>query len=573
MVRAARGAASSLAVTFALLDGAASLSIEEPPAGLVRTGELLKVEGATVEPGLGDVTVPEQVGIDTILAAIERPWDEAVRTQIRGGELPYCPVHPRSRRERPLAGPQQRHSLDRCRCRAAATRARQRREISRDELTTTAARLSAELRLARLQNEVSEEQDGELTSLLADASPNGSNQTRGDLATVRKQLAAVAELLPDYREEAGHRLTARLDRLDLSGDVEHIRRLIKDGDLSTAEELIYYGEIGLPMPTLQSPRTDLAAFFPTVPLAIPGGIADELIDAVRGGQMYAGTHALDFSSLSSDAREDAAAALRAWRRLRTTPPDGRASIRRGEELLAVLRLIGVETRGAAKDLDVQKTKDRRFLEIGSVTINGKAMVPAFGSKLGGRLRTLLVWGEPTEELLLSYADHDKSGESLLVLYFGTLGPNARRKIARRALQTAAPVVVLDDAAMAYLAAHGERQFDATMAVTLPFSKVNPYVRVKRGPVAPEMFYGRTAERNSVLDVDGAAIDTSAVVGQGSPRSCAYLSGAIRDRGRPRRPLPGPEHDRHRPDRAHSGRALQRPTCCVNSSSAALSRPR
>ncbi len=157
-------------------------------------------------------------------------------------------------------------------------------KISRDELTTTAARLSAELRLARLQNEVSEERDGELTSLLADASPNGSNQTRGDLATVRKQLAAVAELLPDYREEAGHRLTARLDRLERSGDVEHIRRLIKDGDLSTAEELIYYGEIGLPMPTLQSPRTDLAAFFPTVPLAIPGGIADELIDAVRGGR-------------------------------------------------------------------------------------------------------------------------------------------------------------------------------------------------------------------------------------------------------------------------------------------------
>ncbi|MFZ0119852.1 MAG: hypothetical protein WAL99_10490 [Pseudonocardiaceae bacterium] len=502
---AAHSAASSLAVTFALLDGAASLSIKEPPAGLVRTGELLKVEGATVEPGLGNVTVPEQVGIDTILAAIERPWDEAVRTQIRGENYRTA----RYTLDLVASGHLPGRSNDTHLTAAAVERLRREldnaEKISRDELTTTAARLSAELRLARLQNEVSEEQDGELTSLLADASPNGSNQTRGDLATVRKQLAAVAELLPDYREEAGHRLTARLDRLERSGDVEHIRRLIKDGDLSTAEELIYYGEIGLPMPTLQSPRTDLAAFFPTVPLAIPGGIADELIDAVRGGQMYAGTHALDFSSLSSDAREDAAAALRAWRRLRTTPPDGRASIRRGEELLAVLRLIGVETRGAAKDLDVQKTKDRRFLEIGSVTINGKAMVPAFGSKLGGRLRTLLVWGEPTEELLLSYADHDKSGESLLVLYFGTLGPNARRKIARRALQTAAPVVVLDDAAMAYLAAHGERQFDATMAVTLPFSKVNPYVRVKRGPVAPEMFYGRTAERNSVLDVDGTQL--------------------------------------------------------------------
>lgn len=505
LAAAARAAASSLPVTFALLDGDASLSISEPPAALVLTGELLKVEGATVQPDLGNVALPEHVGTDTVLAAVERPWDGAVRSQVRGenyhtaryildlaatGQLPGCGngAHPTAAATEQLRG-----ELDRA------------EKISRDELSTTAAQLSAELRRARLQNEVSEEQDGELTSLLADANAGGSNLPRRDLATVRKELTAVAELLPDYREQAGHRLTARLDRLGRRDDIEHIKRLIEAGELSTAEELIYYSEIGQPMPTLQSPRTDLADFFPSVPLALPDGITDDVIAAVRAGQMYAGTRVLDFSALSSEAREDAAGALLAWRTLRTTPAGGRARIRSGEALLPVLRLIGVEARGAAKDLDLQKSKDRRFWEVGSVTINGKAMVPAFGSKLGGRLRTLLVWGEPTEELLLSYADHDRSGESLLVLYFGTLSPDARRKIARRALRTAAPVVVLDDAAMAYLAAHGDRQFDATMAVTLPFSNVNPYVRVKRGPVSPEMFYGRTAERNSVLDVDGTQL--------------------------------------------------------------------
>ena len=502
---ALQAAASSLSVTFALLDGDTSLSSSEPPAALARTGELLKVEGATVEPGLGNVTLPEQVGTDTVLAAVEQHWDEAVRTQVRGenyrtaryildlaatGQLPgrSNAVHLTAATVEQLRG-----ELDSA------------ENISRDELSTTAEQLSAELRRARLQNEVSEEQDGELTSLLADANPNGSNGPRGDLATVRKQLAAVAELLPDYRKQAGYRLTARLDRLERLDDIEHIKRLIEAGELSTAEELIYYGEIGQSMPTLQSRRTDLADFFPSVSLALSDGISDDVIAAARDGQVYAGTPVLDFSALSSEARKDAAAALMAWRMLRTTPPDGRARIRSGEALLPVLRVIGVEARGAAKDLDVQKSKDRRFLEVGSVTINGKAMAPAFGSKLGGRLRTLLVWGEPPEDLLLSYADHDKSGESLLVLYFGTLSPDARRKIARRVLQTAAPVVVLDDAAMAYLAAHGDRQFDATMAVTLPFSNVNPYVRVKRGPVSPEMFYGRTAERNTVLDVDGTQL--------------------------------------------------------------------
>ncbi len=52
------------------------------------------------------------------------------------------------------------------------------------------------------------------------------------------------------------------------------------------------------------------------------------------------------------------------------------------------------------------------------------------------------------------------------------------------------------------------------------SKVNPYVRVKRGPVAPEMFYGRTAERNSVLDVDGTQLIFGGRRSRGSPPSCA-----------------------------------------------------
>jgi hypothetical protein len=66
-------------------------------------------------------------------------------------------------------------------------------------------------------------------------------------------------------------------------------------------------------------------------------------------------------------------------------------------------------------------------------------------------------------------------------------------------------VVLDDAALAYLAAHGNRQMDGTMSVLLPFSSTNPYVSKKRGLVAEEMFYGRDAERKSVLDPDGTQL--------------------------------------------------------------------
>lgn len=47
--------------------------------------------------------------------------------------------------------------------------------------------------------------------------------------------------------------------------------------------------------------------------------------------------------------------------------------------------------------------------------------------------------------------------------------------------------------------------DATMRVRLPFANVNPYIRQKRGLVAPEMLYGRNDERRQVLDPDGTQI--------------------------------------------------------------------
>ncbi len=176
-------------------------------------------------------------------------------------------------------------------------------------------------------------------------------------------------------------------------------------------------------------------------------------------------------------------------------------------LLPALRVVGIEGNRIHQLDGLPRGHDRRFLDVMDVTISGKALVPAFGSKLGGRLRVLLAWGQPSAQLLLSYADQDNSGDSLLVAYFGTMSAQSRRELAQHAVMgnRTAPVVVLDDAALAYLAAHGNRQIDATMSVLLPFSNVNPYVSKKRGLVAEEMFYGRDAERKSVLDPDGTQL--------------------------------------------------------------------
>lgn len=367
--------------------------------------------------------------------------------------------------------------------------------------------LSAELRRARTNNEVSEEQAGELTGLLRGADPS---YTR-NLASVRTCLARVAELMPDYRAEAARRLSERLAALpDVGADaVDRVARLIETGELSTAEELIYFLEIGVPVPQVTE-REDLTRFIPAVPDALPDGLTPNVIGAVRNRGKVEGCPVLDYGRLSPDLAELAAAALESWRQLSTTPPEQRRKISERDLLLPALRVAGIEGKHTPRVDELPHGRDRRFVDIVDLTISGKALVPAFGSKLGGRLRVLLAWGQPSAQLLLSYADQDNTSESLLVAHFGTMSAQSRRELAQHAESgnRTAPVVVLDDAALAYLAAHGNRQVDATMSVLLPFSNVNPYVSKKRGLVAEEMFYGRDKERKSVLDPDGTQLRRS-----------------------------------------------------------------
>ncbi|TDD00571.1 hypothetical protein E1292_28365 [Nonomuraea deserti] len=499
LAAASRAAATSLTLTFDVLDGGVALPIGEPAPAFVLTAELLKVPGAVIDTALSHVTVPADTTVEQLLTAAKRTWTEAVFTQVAAENFDAANFLLAAAASNLLPGASEREIGED----TAAEVARAQTEVQA-ELADLHDQLLGELRRAQTNNEVSEEQAGELTGLLQDA----NMAVTRNFASVRARLALVAARLPLYRAEAARRLSDRLAALPNvdEGTVTRVDRLIKTGELSTAEELIYFLEIGEPMPQV-SEQQDLQQFFPTVPDALQPGLTTEVIDAVRSRGQVPGCKMLDFSRLSPDLAELAAVALDSWRQLATTPPEGRQKISERELLLPALRITGIEGKRIRRLDDLPRGRDRRFIDVVDVTINGKAPAPAFGSKLGGRLRVLLAWGQPSAQLVLSHADQDNSGDSLLIAYFGTMSAQTRRELAQHAVadNRTAPVVVLDDAALVYLAAHGNRRIDATMGVLLPFSSINPYVRKKRGLVAEEMFYGRDAERKSVLDPDGTQL--------------------------------------------------------------------
>ncbi|RSN33168.1 hypothetical protein DL990_14250 [Amycolatopsis sp. WAC 01416] len=494
---AAMAAVGSLEETFGVLRGARTLTSVEQAPEYVLTAELAKMPGAMIDNER--VSLPSDVSVGDLRDAADRSWDDALSSHIDGERFGVAWfLLDKARAGRLPAG-----DLSDQEAQAKVVEAAE--QSSREALLGELEQFAVMLGRARSNDEIAEEQDGDLTGLLDGV----REQARGhNLADVRLALRKLDVQLSSYRAESRARLEVRLDKLKLDGRVDEststrVTELMTSGQLSTAEELIYFLEVDEKLPEIEEAE-HLRQFVPAVPEALPRGVTAELIAQVRNREAVGTCPILDFTQLSTTQAQLAAETLESWRDLSLTEPGQRYNVGEKAHLIPVLRMMGLETGQVDKLSDWPRGRDRRFVEVVVTGQVGRVLVPAFGSKLRGRLRVLLVWGQPSAELLMSWADGDTSDESLLITHFGTMSMQTRRDLAVLAASRTAPIVVLDDAALAYLAAYSGGQMTATMKVLLPFSGVNPYLQ-KRGVVAREMFYGRDQERRSVLDPDGTQL--------------------------------------------------------------------
>ncbi|GAA2115987.1 hypothetical protein [Streptomyces synnematoformans] len=492
----AHAAYDSLSEIFSLLEGrdekVRNAGRSKPDD--ILDAELLKVCNA----------IDERPPVDRLLIAVGRSWDEALRerldhdaflaarTIVKLADLGDLP-----------ATDGVRFALQKI-TEIEALESRRRQELDADREA-----LLAGLRQAQADGAVTDDQDLYMQELLEGARSVLEETSRHDLSEVRATLEHVRTSLPAYREEAAGRIRARLGRLDVApAERDQVLRHLDSGKLPTAADMVYFMEIGEPMPEIDNGETHLWEFFPEVPERLPRGIDGELISLVRSGGRHPEAPVLDYGHLSGDEAELAATALGNWREVGSLEPNDRPNFTNAK-LLPALKLLGYDAPKGPRRLEElsHQRKEYRFLEATDVQINGRAAVPDFGSKIreqGGRLRLLLVWGRPPAEVVMSLASRDPSGSGLLVLYFGTLSKKNRVDLAVGS-GGLRPMLVVDDAALAYLAARGNRQVSSATQTLLPFSGVNPYILEKRGRIGGEMFFGRDAERKSVLDPQGTQV--------------------------------------------------------------------
>jgi hypothetical protein len=371
------------------------------------------------------------------------------------------------------------------------------RERLRELLTKTERELAQALYTALLSESESADLRGELEKL--------RDIDVADFATARQRLDGIVHQIAEARDRAITHARQQLASLNCADAVrERILRQLDDGDLVNAQEFLAQlamGASGLPAEA----RTDdtLAAFWPEFVRAVEA--------AGTAGQ--ASQPGLKWLRDAANAHEDLAGVT-------LLPPDASPMIRRGltgwlalvqtkrlgaswpDSLKDVLQLLGLEVKGRFEQ-NPQRLQ-RWWTKFYAVPV-GQAMVPSYGSSCGGHYQLLLCWDRMSPDRLLDLLEEGASAQPVIVLYFNTLSKQERRALAERSRPQHKNVsaVVVDNAVIAFLASRTETRLQTTMAITLPFTAINPYTPFVLGDVPREVFYGRREELRRVQDANDA----------------------------------------------------------------------
>ncbi|HET9894949.1 MAG TPA: hypothetical protein VFQ44_08430 [Streptosporangiaceae bacterium] len=299
-----------------------------------------------------------------------------------------------------------------------------------------------------------------------------------------------------------------------------ISNCIADEDITTADEYIETIRSRGQLPAPRSDADHLARFFPAFPALFTAptkGLSafTELKRAIDSGQNpksggladVLGGAGIDLAQIAR--QPTAASRLEQWKNLVVARPlDGRLS-----QVKPVLEQLGflVTNADTPHHRKGQVPGVSSWIHLTGVRgTEGEALIPAFGSKIsptGDTLRVLAVWKSPTPGRLVELLRDEPADHSVLVLYFGTLGVDARRELATmlRSGPRLPTTIVVDAAAFAYLVAQPTPRRDTTMATLLPFASSAPFTPDVAGLVPVEMFHGRTDELDQVIDMMGSCI--------------------------------------------------------------------
>lgn len=340
-----------------------------------------------------------------------------------------------------------------------------------------------------------EKEQVELCAKLDQLIDTSDEVIRFDVA--RDNLSSILKAVRDRKEALIEGVRQRLYQLAPDHpDRARIAALLDKEDLVTANDFIELLRRGETLPGENLMRDPLCDFFPEKLQQIERQVEEDrspvlMINRVRDQRSFCG---IDMSQVPGGHAAQASELLDYWFRVKRTHQIDSVTAKNILDRLG-FNVLSVKVRSLGRKVWMEVTTD-------VVSSREFCPIPQFGSLAQGRYLVFCTWDRPADKDLLADIGDAAHNNAVIVLYFARMPERKRRELATSSIRNRRSFVLIDESLIVYLCGERDSRLPAMFKCSLPFTFAQPYTTTA-GLVAPEMFYGRDYERESIIDRMGS----------------------------------------------------------------------
>ena len=279
-------------------------------------------------------------------------------------------------------------------------------------------------------------------------------------------------------------------------DIRAVQASLDEGDMATANELLQRVQRGLSawpeeVTTVDSFQSFVASLAELDEWFATRRNTDEIRTAIKNGALPG----LDFRKVAGAQRDQAANMFGDWSFLKSRKA-GDAG-----KLHSLLSALGFVASRPPSRQEALPGKEIWMLSADPISDRGICPIPHFGSAAKGAYRLICLWERPIEDDIVQLVGDSKLHRATIVLYFGRMTERKWRELSRKTKLARKSFVLIDEMLLLFLAAQAGSRLAALFSTSLPYSFADPF-DATAGFVPPEMFYGRAAELDAILGLNG-----------------------------------------------------------------------
>lgn len=279
-------------------------------------------------------------------------------------------------------------------------------------------------------------------------------------------------------------------------DIQAVQASLDEGDMATAHELLQRVRRGLSawpeeVTTVDSFQSFVSSLAELDEWFATRRNSDEIRTAIKNGALPG----LDFRKVAGAQRDQAANMFVDWSFLKSRKA-GDAG-----KLHSLLSALGFVAGRPPSKQEALPSKEIWMLSADPISDRSICPIPHFGSAAKGAYRLICLWERPIEDDIVQLVGDSNLHRATIVLYFGRMTERKWRELSRKTKLARKSFVLIDEMVLLFLAAQAGSRLAALFSTSLPYSFADPF-DATAGFVPPEMFYGRAAELDAILGLNG-----------------------------------------------------------------------